>query len=75
MELEETAVARQWFCKHVSTATKSRDRGNGYTRNDGGIVGSDILYAAPVTAKFKYNSLKIGGGQALQATSRSHTKS
>jgi hypothetical protein len=24
-------VAMQWFCKHISTATRSRDHGNRYT--------------------------------------------
>jgi hypothetical protein len=26
VEPEETAVARQWLCKHVSKATRTRDR-------------------------------------------------
>jgi hypothetical protein len=32
-ETDKMSVARQWFCKHISTATKSRDSINGYTRN------------------------------------------
>jgi hypothetical protein len=31
-EPEETAVAKKWLCKHVSTATNSRDRGHDYAR-------------------------------------------
>jgi hypothetical protein len=42
-EPEETAVARQWLCKHVSTATKSRDRGNRCTRDNRGTVGGGVL--------------------------------
>jgi hypothetical protein len=29
VELEETAIAREWLSKHVSTATKSEDHRNG----------------------------------------------
>jgi hypothetical protein len=43
-ELEKTSVVRQWLSKHVSTATKSRDRRNRYTRNNKGTVGGSALY-------------------------------
>jgi hypothetical protein len=43
VEPEDTAVARQWLCKHVSTATNSHDRGNRYARNDRIAVGSGVL--------------------------------
>jgi hypothetical protein len=45
VESEETAVARQWLLKQASTATKSRDCSNGYTRNNRRTVGSGIFYA------------------------------
>jgi hypothetical protein len=45
-EPEKTSVARQWLCKHDSTATKSRDRNNRYTRDYRGTVGSGIFYWA-----------------------------
>jgi hypothetical protein len=43
LEPEKTSVVRYWLCKHVSTATKSRDRRNRYTRNKRGTVGGDVL--------------------------------
>jgi hypothetical protein len=42
-EAKETAVATQWFYKHVSKAVNSRDRGNDYADNNRGIVGSGVL--------------------------------
>jgi hypothetical protein len=42
-EPEYTAVVRQCICKHVSTASKSRQRDNGYARNNRGITGSDVF--------------------------------
>jgi hypothetical protein len=42
---EKTSVSRQWLCKHVSTATNSRDRSNRYTSVNREIVGSvSVLY-------------------------------
>jgi hypothetical protein len=37
-EPEETAFAREWLCKHVSTATTPRDRRNRYASNNRSIV-------------------------------------
>jgi hypothetical protein len=34
VEPEDMAIARQWFCKHVSKATKSRDCSNGYATTE-----------------------------------------
>jgi hypothetical protein len=45
VEPEKTVIAGQWLCKHVSSATESRDRSNGYTRNNRGTVGSGVFYA------------------------------
>jgi hypothetical protein len=47
---EERAVARQWVCKHVSTATKSRDLRKRYTLNNTGTVGSSVFYAVHAKA-------------------------
>jgi hypothetical protein len=44
-EPEEMALARERLCKHISTATNSRDCGNRYLRNNRGTVGSNIFYA------------------------------
>jgi hypothetical protein len=43
-ESEETAIARQWLCKHVSTATNLCDRDNDYAHNNRRIVGSDVQF-------------------------------
>jgi hypothetical protein len=39
VEIKERAVARQWLCKHVSTATNTRGRSKRCTRNNRGTVG------------------------------------
>jgi hypothetical protein len=44
-EPEETVVARERLCKHLFTATNSRDRSNWDTRNNRGTVGSGVFYA------------------------------
>jgi hypothetical protein len=43
VEPGETSVPRRWLCKHVSTATESRDRWNRYTRDNRGTVGGGVL--------------------------------
>jgi hypothetical protein len=43
VESEETAVARQWLCKHLSMATKARDHRIRYTCNNRGTVRGGIL--------------------------------
>jgi hypothetical protein len=43
-EPEKMPIARHWFCKHVSTATKSRDRRNIHHCNNEGTVGSSVFY-------------------------------
>jgi hypothetical protein len=44
VEPEKVAAARQWLCEHVSAATKSRERSNGYTDNNIGTAGSGFFY-------------------------------
>jgi hypothetical protein len=43
-------VARQWLCKHVSTATESSDPCNNYECNNRRIVGGGVFCAAHVEA-------------------------
>jgi hypothetical protein len=43
-DTEDMAVARQWLCKLVSTATNSRDRSIRYERNNRGIVGGVLCW-------------------------------
>jgi hypothetical protein len=57
-EPEKTSVSRQWLCKHVSTATKSCDRHDRYTRNNRGAfegvvlcwVTAEAMYGEPIGA-------------------------
>jgi hypothetical protein len=42
-EPEKTSVVKQWLCKHVSTATKVRDR-NRYTHNNTETVTGGVVY-------------------------------
>jgi hypothetical protein len=43
-ESGKTSVAKKWLCKHVSTATKPRDRRNRYTRKNKGTVGGGVFF-------------------------------
>jgi hypothetical protein len=44
VETKETVTAREWFCKHISTATNSCDSSNTYTCNNKITVGTRVYY-------------------------------
>jgi hypothetical protein len=45
MEEEKTAVAREWLCKHVSTAAKSHDNSKRDACSNRGTVIGSVFYA------------------------------
>jgi hypothetical protein len=45
MEEEKVAVAREWLCKHISTAAKSHDHSKRDARSNRGIVVGSVFYA------------------------------
>jgi hypothetical protein len=78
---EETVVVRQWLCKHDSTATKSRNRSNGYNRNNritfgGGdfhTVRAEAIYRGPNTiVSSSCSACKTRFSETLQISQGAH---
>jgi hypothetical protein len=55
---EEMGVARQWLCKHISTATSSRDHGRAYTQQMN--MSRDVTSASAVTSRENRGIVRSG---------------
>jgi hypothetical protein len=52
-EPEKMPIDKQWFCKHVSTATESCNCRNRHKHNNRGTVGSGVFYAVGPKAIYR----------------------
>jgi hypothetical protein len=54
------AVAREWICKHVSTATKPSDRSNRYTHNNRELLEAVYMLLWSMPTLYKKNITDTG---------------